>query len=322
MKKFILIPLLLNHLYGEMEWTITCPGDESGTSISTLHYAFSGEWNDETTVYGELDTCNFTMPFWDISSPACGGSGTSNILVEKYNGACDDSSFIFTVGDVSGFTIHKVNPETSEYENNVILVNGYPCMPQEETSMTVAFYDWNNNGNIGLVTAHNLNNTGSITNYELTEQEVSALKSICKTADPNAEIDYTPYLNQIIDNTASNPSIPSSLEDMNSREQQRDNDLNSFISDKDIDTMMNIDTDLETFNTTFETTLSDTYSTYGDIFGFGGYGATPSPISFSMLGRSYNVFDPSVLNPYIDLIRNTFAIFAYLWGFIVVFRNI
>ena len=305
-----------------MEWTVICPGDESATSISVLHYAFSGEWNDETTVYGELDTCNYSMPFWDISSPACGGSGTSNILVEKMNNACDDSAFIFTVGDVSGYMIHKVNPETSEYENNVIMVNGYPCMPQEETSMTVAFYDWNNNGNIGLVTAHNIDDTSSITSYDLTEQEVSSLKSICATSDPNAEIDYTPYLNQIIDNTALNPSIPNALENIDNREEQRDNDLNTFISSKDIDTMMNIDSDLDTFSTTFETTLTDTYGTYTDVFGFGGYGAAPEPISFNMFGQSYNVFDPSVLSPHIDLIRNTFALFAYLWGFIVVFRNI
>ncbi len=314
--------LLVNNIFA-IEWNIICSGGQTSPTISTLTYAFSGEWNDETTVYGELDTCNFSMPFWDSSSPACGGSGTDNILVEKYNSSCDDSAFIFTVGDATGFGVHQLNADTNEYENATILVNGYPCMPSSETSMTVAFYDWNNNGNIGLVTAHNINDTFDSTSYTLTQEEQTTLKSICApVSEPSNEIDYTPYLNQIITNTASNSEAVTKLTNIDNREQQRDDNLNSFIGGKDIDSMMNIDTDLETFNTTFETTLDTTYTTYGDIFGFGGYGTAPDPIAFEMFGKSYNVFDPTVLNPHIDMIRNTFAVFAYLWGFLIVFRNI
>lgn len=312
--------LLINSLHA-VTWNITCAGDQTATTISSLSYAFSGEWNDETTVYGELDTCNYSMPFWDTTSPACGGDGTSNILVEKLNSNCDNSAFIFTVGDTTGYAIHKINPDTSEYENNVILVNGYPCMPQDETSMTVAFYDWNDNSNIGFVTAHNINDTGSITNYDLTQEEATLQKEVCFVPDPNAEVDYIPYLNQIIDNTAPNSQTVSKLTNIDNRQQKQDDDLNTFVSSKDIDSMMNIDTQLDSFNTTFETTLADTYSSYSDIFGFGGYGVAPEPIAFEMFGKSYNVFDPTVLNPHIDMIRNTFAIFAYLWGFIVVFRG-
>jgi len=318
--KTTLISILLTNITFAQNWEVVCPGDQTSPNISTLSYAFSGEMASETQVYGELDTCNFTMPFWDIESPACGGSGDTNILIQKYNSSCDDSSFVFTVGDATGFAVHQYNSDTSEFENGTILVNGYPCMSNSEISMTVAFYDWNNNGNIGLVTAHNLNDTFETTPYTLTDEEISTLKTICKD-EPSNEPDYTAQLNKIIENTAPNKDTVEKLTNIDNRQQKRDDDLDSFISNKDIDEMLSIDSDLETFTTTFETTLDDTYTNYSDIFGFGGYGPAPDPISFTMLGNEYKVFDPTVLTPHIDVIRDTFALFAYLWGFIIVFRN-
>ncbi|MEA3384633.1 MAG: hypothetical protein U9Q20_08210 [Campylobacterota bacterium] len=313
--------ILVNTLYA-VDWSVTCTGEQTASNISTLDYAFSGEWNDETTVYGELDTCNYSIPFWDSNSPACGGTGTDNILLEIMNTACNDDAFIFTVGDTGGFAVHRYNADTSQYENATIFVNGYPCMPSDKSSITVAFYDWNDNSNIGLVTAYNINNLESATNYSLTTEEQTTLKSICAEApEPSSELDYTPLLNQIITNTAPNSDTVEKLTNIDNRQQKQDDDLDTFITSKSIDTMMNIDTELDGFNTTFETTLSDTYSTYSDIFGFGGYGVAPDPISFTMFAKEYKVFDPTVLNPHIEMIRDTFAIFAYLWGFIIVFKN-
>jgi len=321
--KTTLIAILLTNISFAQNWDVICPGDQTSPNISTLSYAFSGEYNEDsdTQVNGELDTCNSTIPFWDSNSPACGGSGNVNILRQIYNSSCDDSSFVFTVGDTNGFAVHQYNSDTSEFENATILVNGYPCMPNSETSVTVAFYDWNDNSNIGFVTAHNLNDVGEINEYELTNEEITTLKTICKD-EPSNEPDYTVQLNKIIENTAPNKDVIEKLSNIDNRQQKRDDDLDSFISNKDIDEMLSIDSDLEKFTTTFETTLDDTYTNYSDIFGFGGYGPAPDAISFTMIGNEYKLFDPTVLSPHIDMIRDTFALFAYLWGFIIVFRNI
>ncbi len=321
MKYLISILLLINSIFA-VDWNIQCIGEQRSPNIHILDYTFSGEWNDETTVYGELDTCNFGLPFWDSSSPACGGDGVENTLIELWNTSCDDSSFIFTVGDKSGYGIHSFDTETNEYINNTVFVNGYPCMSKSESSMTVAFYDWNDNSNIGLVTAKNLNDIGSVTNYSLSSEEITILKSVCGVAPESSSIDYTPLLNQIITNTSTNIITSDKLTNIDNRQQNIEDTLNDAVSGKTIESILDTTSDIDTFNTTFETTLTDTFDNYSDVFGFGGYGEAPEPISFTMFGNSYTVFDiSSIGSTNIELIRNTFLLFAYLWGFIIVFRT-
>ncbi|MEA3497613.1 MAG: hypothetical protein U9R16_01005, partial [Campylobacterota bacterium] len=212
--------------------------------------------------------------------------------------------------------------ETSEagYTNSVIFVNKYPCLPRDTQNFTFGAYEWDGNTDIGLANA-NINTIFDESIEIVSDTVANEQRAICTPPDPNAQIDYTGQLNEIITNTAPNSQTVDKLISIDNRQQKQDDDLDSFVTSKSIDTMMNIDSELSTFNTTFETTLSDTYTTYSDIFGFGGYGVAPDPIFFTMFGKNYNVFDPTVLNPHIDMIRNTFVIFAYLWGFIIVFRG-
>ena len=326
LKTTILSLLLTNNIFA-IDYTWHCKGDVVSSTIyewSTTSenpwasFGFEDDPDSHPEIYGEMDTVNTTWYYWDDTSPVCGGSGTDNRLIE---GSCDSNvdsncwKVMLGIGD---------NPlmEVADggYTNGVIFVNKMPCMARDTTNFTFGAYEWDNNTDLGLANA-NLNKIFDETIYTPTTDEAKTQRSICTPVDPNAPIDYTEYLNQIITNTAPNSNAVEKLTNIDNRQQKQNDDLDTFITSKSIDTMMNIDTDLETFNTTFETTLGDTYSTYSDVFGFGGYGAAPNPISFNMFGKEYKIFDPTVLNPHIDTIRNTFIIFAYLWGFIIVFKN-
>ena len=318
--------VMVNNLFA-IDYTWHCKGDVSSSTIygwSTnsdnpwASFGFEDDPDSHPALYGEMDTVNTTFFYWDDTSPVCGGDGDKNILIE---GSCDDANqdscwdVLLGVGD---------NPlmETVEdgYTNGVIFVNKMPCLVRDVKNFTFGAYEWDNNTDLGLANA-NLNKIFDETIYTPTEDDANLQRAVCKEVDPNAPIDYSGMLNQIITNTAPNSLTVDKLTSIDNREQKKDSDLKSFTEDKSIDTMMNIDSELDTFNTTFETTLTDTYSTYSDIFGFGGYGDAPEPISFTMFDKEYKVFDPTVLDPYIQTIRNTFIIFAYLWGFIIVFKN-
>lgn len=322
LNKILSITLLVGNLYCQ-DWTIACKGDftnhdiKSWKSTPNAPYITFGfdEPSSSGQLWGEMDTVNFFFYYWDDTSPACGGDGEANIeLTGHCNDAIQSSCWDVKLG-TSGVPLMEAGGDG--YINGVIYVNGQPCMPRDTTSFTFGAYEWNDNYDLGLGYA-NLNYIKSEKTYPLTQEEIKQQKEVCSPPDPNAGIDYTPYLNQIITNTSKNPNI----EAMNNRQIQQDNDLNTFIQSKSLDEMMSIDDDLNSFNTTFETTLSNTYSSYSDIFGFGGYGLAPESIGFTMFEKEYKIFNPEVLTPYIDTIRNTFALFAYLWGFIIVFRNI
>ena len=325
--KRILLPLLIIKSLYATDYTWHCKGDVSSSTIygwtttSSNPYAVFGFENmpdSHPELYGEIDTVNGTLVYWDDTSPVCGGSSTENKLLEVYcNDTNQDSCWDVMLGSGDNPLI-----ESSEagYTNSVIFVNKYPCLPRDTQNFTFGAYEWDGNTDIGLANA-NLNTIFDESIEIVSDEVAKTQRAICTPLDPNAQIDYSGQLNQIIDNTAPNDNAVSKLTNIDNRQQKQDDDLDGFIASKSIDNMMNIDTELDGFNTTFETTLSDTYSSYSDVFGFGGYGVAPDPISFTMFAREYKVFDPTVLNPHIDMIRNTFIIFAYLWGFIIVFKN-
>ncbi|MCK5294711.1 MAG: hypothetical protein KAJ49_08670, partial [Arcobacteraceae bacterium] len=138
---------------------------------------------------------------------------------------------------------------------------------------------------------------------------------MCKDA-PTPEvpnIDYRPQLDEIITNT-------SYIKNIDDRDKKLDEDLNTL--DTDISSILDMNNTLTSFSTDYENTLDTSFSKYSDIFGFGGYGLAPAPISFTMFDKNYVVFDISTIGEdNITLIRNTFLLFAYLFGFILVFRG-
>jgi hypothetical protein len=147
----------------------------------------------------------------------------------------------------------------------------------------------------------------------VSEDDAKTYKYLCKDNPNPPVVDYTPYLDKIITNT-------DYLKNINNRDEKLDDDLNSL--NTDVSSILDMNDTLTNFTTDYETTLSSSFSKYSNIFGFGGYGAAPAPISFSMLDKNYVVFDISTIGEdNITLIRNTFLLFAYLFGFILVFRG-
>ena len=329
MKAILSLILYINISFA---YTWICKGEASAPSIyeySQLNgypagaYGFENMPDELPNLYGEVDTVNDTLLYWDDTSPVCGGNGSDNRLIEAYCNASGNNSGCWDVTTGGGST-NIITSGNGGYTNNVILVDSKPCLPRGISNFGFGAYEWDNNTDIGMASA-NLNTIFDESIESVSSEVAQTQREICgtdSTESPSSTIDYTAQLDQIIDNTAPNSQVVSKLTNIDNREQQKDDDLNTFISGKDLDSMMSITNDLDTFNTTFETTLSDTYTSYSDVFGFGDYGVAPEPISFNMFGTEYKVFDPTVLNPHIDLIRNTFAIFAYLWGFIIVFRGI
>lgn len=308
------------------DYTWHCKGDISSSTLygwlssnnPTAVYGFENMPDSYPELYGEMDTVNGTFVYWDDTSPVCGGDSNENKLLEAY---CNDRNQNSCWDVLIGSSNNPLIESSDEgYTNSVIFVNNFPCLARNVTNFTFGAYEWDNNTDIGLANA-NLNTIFDESIEIVSDSVASEQRAICNTPDPDTSKDYTAQLNQIIDNTALNNNAVSKLTNIDNRQEKQDEDLNSFINSVSIDNILNIDTEINSFNNTFETTIFDTYSSYSDVFGFGGYGVAPEAISFTMFTKEYKIFDPEVLTPHIDLIRNTFVIFAYLWGFIITFRS-
>jgi len=315
MKNTFILIILISFLYSET-WNVSCKGELQNVNIKELPYSFGMEnEGDNIPLYGELETYNTSMPFYDDTSPACGGDGTSNKLV-FINSSGDDFSYNFNLNDKGGYPIHSYNSEAGLYENATTFVNDTPCMPISSTSMTVGVYNWNDNKNLGLTTAYDLNDIFEVIESVLTDDEISTLKSICGTTEEDGtSTDYTAVLNKIANHTEPISNIDTLLTTINT-------DLDTATNGKTVDEIIDGSSDMESFTNTFESTLSDTFTTYNDVFGFSGYGIAPEPISFTLLGQSYVIFDITTIgSSNVELIRNTFLLFSYLFGFILIFRT-
>ncbi len=110
-------------------------------------------------------------------------------------------------------------------------------------------------------------------------------------------------------------NIDTKLENEATQEQALDDVASNHVSDN------NINDDLTAFRSDYESTLSSAFSNYSNVFGIGGYGSAPSAISFSLLGKTYKVFDISYISAYVDHIRNIFLACAYLFGIFLVFKG-
>ena len=371
MKFLFFITIFLSNLFSE-NWNVSCKGELQNINIKDLPYTFGMEYEgDLAPLYGELETSNYSMPFYDDSSPACGGNGSSNKLV-FVNGTGYTNSYSFDLHDANGYGIHRYNSDAGVFENATTFVNNIPCMPINSTSMTVGVYDWNNNTNLGLTTAYDLINVFEVVESPLTTDEIALLQSICPDPDAVNSRDYTPLLTQISDNTLPISQAVDKLTNLNDKADVRndflnditslltnidntlsntdnsdngntdngnnsntptvefnspltdiDNDLSNNAQGQNVNDIVDSSSDMNSFTNTFESTLNDTFSTYTNVFGFGGYGSAPAPITFFILGRTYVLFDISTIGTNnIQLIRNTFLLFSYLFGFILVFRSV
>ncbi|RXK14241.1 hypothetical protein CP965_01985 [Halarcobacter mediterraneus] len=127
-----------------------------------------------------------------------------------------------------------------------------------------------------------------------------------------------------VDNTLTN--LNTTLETLNTKlddigNSEDDDSLYDGLTD-DFEINPSIDGELSNFQGDIENTLTNSFDTYSNVFGLGGYGSAPSNINFSLLGKTYTVFDIQVLAQYIEQIRNIFLIVAYLFGIILVFKGV
>lgn len=322
MKKILFLMFFISSFLNAINYEIICQNQSSSSDTKFLPFFFDSEsyydiWGDNNNfVDGSLDVVNGSVNYWSDESAICGGSLDKNIFIEAY---CDDSinssCWDVSVG-ISGIELITKNLTDGKFYNNVTYVNGYPCLPKETASFTIGLYSANTGFDYEIPFQNANLNTYLTTNVlSLTSVEADTFRNICSPVIPPSS-DYSEQLNQLIQNTKDNNNI----KELNERDKKLDNDLQLYSSN-----LVNNDTtetDLLEFETTFEATLNNSFLNYSNVFGFSGYGAAPAPISFSLLGQTFEVFNISVIDEYIDLIRTTFSIFAYLWGIIIVFRSV
>lgn len=288
---------------------------------------------DNGLLYGDLDPANSSITYYDNSSPVCGGSNTSNILITAYCPHELDICWDITLG-VNGYqTIIK---KDNQYMNNVVIVDSTPCLPKNVSNITVGYYDYDNN-DIGFANLNLLaieeervipvttqlakiqreqcpNLIKYVDEWEdiLSNQNLSLEKSL-KTID-SVNYDST---NQSLENI--NSTLQNSNQDNNNNNNSNEEDFTGVTDDFEIN--LNIDLELESFESNIESSITNTFNNYSNVFGFSGYGSAPSPINFSFLGNTYSAFDITNYDEHLPLFRNTFITFAYVWGFILVVRD-
>ncbi len=303
--------------YQESDWfTFT-------TNIRIPNWIESCGYNSSvgmTVCYGDGGLTEDYFYYWDNSSPICGGNGTSNKLIESFCNPSTNSTCWYM--GISGGTV--VTSQTDAYfTNNITIVNNKPCL----SAGTAGFSYIAENDETGSfeTSSSGLTSHEVYATYSLTTDEAQTQRSLCTESSSNTNsntVDYTEQLNQIITNTAFNEVTSNAVTDINNRQSQIENDLENSTNGKSIESMLDTTSETDTFNSTFQTTLSDTYDSYLDPFGLGGYGTAPAPITFTFGSTSYTLFDVTTIGTEnVTLIRNIFLIFAYIFGFIIVFRT-
>lgn len=311
---FILFLFLLSlHAYTvNCKNTLVASSLYNYSSFSLIQGSYGAELNDGE-LYFEFDTYNYQFLYWDNTSPLCGGDSLVNTLVHSICSFSDDScGYDPKEGTGSNAIVNK--NDDGDWTNPFIVIDGYSCLPLGLSNITIGFYNTDTHADFGLFNS-SISRIDSKDNEYVSQSVADEQKAICSSSEePNPEgTDYSGQLDQLIENTSKNKS-------QDERAETLSNNLDSHVNS--LDTSFNIDSDLSSFETTFETTLEDSFTAYADVFGFSSYEVAPKVISFEMFGNTYEVFNITTIDPYIDNIRLMFLTFAYLWGFIIVFKTI
>lgn len=322
MKVILLIILLLNFSFAT--YNITCKGAIGASTLydfsklpNSSFLAVEGEYDGEY-IYGGIDPANSNIVFYDDNSPVCGGDGDKNILIEAYCHWSIDYCWDITLAPAME---ELLMIENDIYFNNVIIVNVYPCLPRDTTSFSVGFYDWqNHNKDIGIARV-NLSNIDSEYIETPTKKEAKAQRETCKTPT-KPDVDLIQYVDDWENLLSNQISILSSL---NSKINLKSfdltlNNLNTTIEDNGYSYDNDIENALSNFTNNYKSTIKNSFISYSNVFGIGGYGSAPTPIKFTLLGHTYSLFDVKTFDEQIPFIRFTLLSFSYVWGSIIVFR--
>ncbi|TLP36945.1 hypothetical protein [Arcobacter arenosus] len=331
MKLLLILTVFTNILLANV---ITCKNKNTASSIYLLSQLQNsiltnqGEL-DGNLVFGDIDPANSPIAYYDDSSAVCGGSGNYNRIVEAYCNHNIDACWSIRLGESGVSTIIQ---KESTYTNNVILVNGLPCLPYGVNNVTVGFYDYDNN-DIGLANFL-LTNIEDENTIALTESEARSQREYCpnllKYIDEwELKLDLqNESLNKSLTtiNILNTSSINQRLEDINITLQnlnttnQESEDYTGVADSLEVNP--DINSELDSFTDNIKSSIENSFDNYSNVFGFGGYGSAPTPITFSMFGKTYSAFDVSNYSEHLSLIRTTFLSFAYVWGFILVVRDL
>ncbi len=338
MKYILLIALLSSMLL--CDTTVVCKNKIKANSI----YEFSqkekfsiltvqGEL-DEGSLYGDIDPANSPISYYDNQSAICGGSANFNRLVSAY---CDyniDSCWDIKLG-VSG--VSTIVQKEGVYTNNVVVVDSMPCLPYNVSNVTVSYYDYDNN-DIGFANFL-LTDIEDERKYLLTEEEANRQRESCPSF-----LQYVDQWEEKLDsqNQALNKNLVSltsydfintnhyveninnTLKNINNSGNPDNPNTNNDSEYEEIGNNFSINTNinLDSFRTEINNSFESSFNNYSNIFGFDGYGSAPSPITFSLLGKTYSALDITLYNEHLPLIRNSFLAFAYIWGFILTVRTL
>jgi len=262
--------------------------------------------------------CYFNTP---LESPCNLPSSPSEMIVNNFNFQDNYDSFsscenaFYNNGDGVGFSF--VNPTNC--------TSGH-CYYNVSTETTPTDNTTNNDNNTTTGTADIVNNISELIPYvdDLEDINRDIITSInnnkASTDNVVSSIENTQStLNNILESIN---NISSSTTTDNTSDNSSETELNN-ISNSDLATNdTNLNNAMESFTTDYTEILDTSFINYSDVFGFGGYGSAPAPISFNLIGTNYILFDIQYLNSYIDHIRTIFIIFGYLFGIFIFFRSV
>jgi hypothetical protein len=322
---------------------------KSYNGIPCVSYVFdpSYEVGDLMTVYFDVDTTdpNNTngLPFSyvkynvvsiDDNSPQCQetpdnnvfngleyqGKATDNSSCQSmYNDNGDGNGYQFVNTDLSGeclgFCYYNF-PDSTDTENNTDNINNDDTTNTDSTDTT------NDNTSDGTETEL----SDLIPYLDEVEEKNQNIKDSLDTLNNNLNTQFNSINSNSsnLDNTMSNlnttlQTLNTKLDEMGNSEND-DSNYDGLTDDFEINP--SIDGELSNFQGDIENRLTNTFDTYSNVFGFGGYGSAPAPITFNAFGKTYTIFDIKYLNPYIDQIRNIFLVVAYIFGLFLVFKGV
>lgn len=325
MLKITLLLLFVNYLFSATVkpitfFSITCPGGNTYSTTGNiasdlLHLTSEIEPNYWWTRSGE---------FIDSSFVGCGGSSLKMRIVGVERGTYG-GGMILSSRTLEQNDIWTKNTE-GKLTNKVIMVNGYPCLSYPRNEVTnfliiegkgVADGSWNLLSKYG-------DYVRTEAGYDLDPSaDSSLLKDMCAPIEENPEIDYTPYLNKIIDNTSPISGILDSVNNFFSLETAKESNLSDLGNNFDFNQSDEaVSSAVDGFNDDIKSYATSSFEDNKKIITLSSCSA-PAPIKATVLNKSYTFFDIAMLtNDNVELIRNIFLLAGYLAGFVVVFRTI
>lgn len=300
-------------------FSITCPAGNTYSSANNIYSdLLHGSYDD-----GDGNMWIRSGEFIDSSFVGCGGSSLEMRIVSIEDGTYG-GGLTLTAKSMADNEIWA-NNESGVLTNKVILVNGYPCLSYPRNKLTNFVHS--DNGVLDgswLLTSEYGNFIRTNAGYDLDPSaDSSLLKDMCAPIEENPEIDYTSYLNKIIDNTSSIDNILDSVNNFFSSEATKETGLTEFANDFDFNQSdESVSSAVDGFNDDIKSYATSSFEDNQNIINLSGCSA-PAPIRATVLGKTYTFFDIAMLtDDNIQLIRNIFLLSGYLAGFIVVFRTI